>query len=131
MFFMYQILKDLIFRLRKLLIIYDDLVFHAPTEEIKKIVFANRNTVLSSSEVISKIYKNTFGKNIENLEQEKENIRESPDFFVAARSAFHEEIMIIEMLKNLYLQTDTFDKNANFSCLIEHQINAINLLYLL
>lgn len=128
---MYQALKNLIMKLTELLMVYEYIAQNAPTAEGEELISLNIKTVEDSSEAIAKIFKNIFGKNIEDIKERTDIVQVFTDFLTAVRYAFNIETQIMQMLKNLYLKTDSSDKNANFSSIIEHQINALKLLALL
>jgi hypothetical protein len=128
---MYQAVRNLIMKSKKLLVVYNYLTQNASTEEAKMLIALNKTTVNDSIETLERIYKNTFGKDFNDSEEVAEVVPEHVDFPTAAHCAFLDETQAIQMLKNLYLKTDSCDKNASFNAMIEQQINALRLISLL
>ncbi|MDD2212137.1 MAG: hypothetical protein PHS83_03735 [Clostridia bacterium] len=128
---MYQALRNLMMELNELLIVYGYMIQNAPTEEARRLIELNRRTVMNTKEALVKMHKEMFGKDFTDLEEAAEEVPVFTDFRAAARYAFIEETQVIQMLKNLYLRTDSCNHNSHFNCLIEHEINAMRLLYLL
>ncbi|HHY06421.1 MAG TPA: hypothetical protein GX532_05525 [Clostridia bacterium] len=128
---MYQALRNLMMELNELLVVYGYMIQNAPTEEARRLVELNRRTVMNTKAALEKMHKDIFGKDLTDLEEAVEEVPVFTDFRTAARYAIIEETQVIHLLKNLYLRTDSCNHNDHFNSLIEHQINAIRLLYLL
>ncbi|MGI6144510.1 MAG: hypothetical protein GX092_04340 [Clostridia bacterium] len=127
---MYQAIRSLMIKAKNLLIVYNYLIQNASTEEALMLLDLNKKTINNSIETLARIYKNTFGKDFNDSEEVAEVIPEPVDFPSAVHCAFIEETQIIQMLKNLYLKTDSNDKNTCFNAMIEQQINALRVIYL-
>jgi hypothetical protein len=128
---LYNSLRNLMMELNELLIVYGYMVQNAPTEEARRLVELNRKTVMNTKDALGKMHKDTFGEDLSMLAEIAEEVPVFPDFRTATRYALLEETQVIQMLKNHYLATETCHHNTIFNSLVEHQVNAMRLLYLL
>lgn len=128
---LYHALRNLMMELNELLIVYGYMIQNAPTEEARRLIELNRKAVMNTKDALGKMHKDTFGEDLSTLAEIAEEVPAFPDFRTAARYALLEETQVIQMLKNHYLATETCHHNTIFNCLVEHQVNAMRLLYLL
>lgn len=128
---MYNSLRNLMMELNELLIVYGYMIQNAPTEEARRLSELNRKTVLSTKELLGKMYESTFSENLAAMSEVAEEVPVFPNFRAAAQYAFIEESQVIQMLKNIHMAADNCNHEAIFGQLIEHIVNAMRLLYLL
>lgn len=125
------LLKTTISELMEVQVVYGYMLQNAPTEEARRIVETNRKTVANSLKIAEELYEDVTGDKVPPLNEYMEDIPVFPDFVAAARYAFMEECQLIRLVKQLYLMSDSCTRDTIFSILIEHQLNAMRLLYLI
>lgn len=116
--------------LRELQVAYGYMMQNAPTEEARRIVAMNQLTVKNSLEKLGAVYLEAAGEAM----GPEEALVEVPifgTFMEAARYAFMSELQVINMLKNLHMTIDMCYRMMLMGLLIDHQLNAMRLLYLI
>jgi hypothetical protein len=124
-------IHQLIMELNELVVVYGYMIQNAPTEEARRLIELNRKTVMNTRTGLLKLHKDLLGEELTDLGEAMEEVPVFPDFRNAAQYAFIEESQIVQMLKNLYLAIESCHHNTVFNYLIEHEVNAMRLLYLL
>lgn len=126
-----NLLMEAYIELMQVSVAYRYMVQNAPTEEARRLVEMNLMTAQSTLEKVDILYSEIVGEKIPNTGQYAENIPIFADFMQAARYAFMKETHLIAKVKELYLSVDSCYKDALFGVLVEHQLNAMRLLYLM
>ncbi len=125
-------LTTIVGELMELNIVYGYMIQNAPTEEARRMVEMNRMTVHHTMEQMKKLYMEMGGKAIPPLHEEAlEEPHQFTNFLDAARYAFKEELQLINWFKELYLIADTCYRDTFFAAMVNHEINAMRLLYLI
>lgn len=124
-------IKNIIMELMELEIVYGYMINNAPTEEARRMVQMNLRTVMHTKENLSEIYEDMTCQPLPSMGEAAEEVPIFTNFVDAARYAFKEETQVIHMLKELYVMCDCCYHINTFSCIIEHQLNAMRLLYLI
>lgn len=124
-------IHQLVMELNELLVVYGYMIQNAPTEEARRLVELNRKTVMNTKESLFKLHRDLLGEDLTDLGEAMEEVPVFPDFRTAAQYAFIEETQVIQILKNLYLAIESCHHNTVFGFLVEHELNAMRLLYLL
>ncbi len=122
--------KYLLKELMELEVVYGYMLLNAPTEEARRMTELNLITVRNTKDILTKMYNDLTGNSLPLLGEILEEVPVFADFMEAARYAFKEELQVIHLLKELYLATETCHHNSIFGCIVEHQSNAMRLLYL-
>ncbi|MDD2402109.1 MAG: hypothetical protein PHI90_07110 [Clostridia bacterium] len=127
----YNSIKSIIMELNELLVVYGYMIQNAPTEEARRMSELNKKTVITTKIFLETMYCKIFGEAIPDLGEAAKDVPVFADFRAAAQYACKEETEVISRLKNLYLKTESCYHDTIFSCLVEHQLNAMRMLYLL
>lgn len=127
-----QTIKKLIMNLRQLQITYGYLIQNAPTEEARRFMELNLMTVNHCLEKLTALYYEMTGESMPpNFTEVIEDVPIFVSFVDAARYAFRVELHVIHLMNGLYMDVDECYRQAVQNCLVEHQINAMRLLYLI
>lgn len=129
---MHHTIKNLAMTLKELVVVYGYMIQNAPTEEARRMIEMNLMTVRNTLEKLEALYYEMSGEMLPPYYGEA--AQEVPvfiNFVDAARYAFKAETQVIRMLKDLYLGIEECYRDTIFSCIIEHQLNAMRLLYLI
>ena len=110
-------------------VVYSYMLQNAPTEEARRLVEMNFNTTRNTIEALETLYKTIAGDIIPPCQYAK-NVPVFTDFMEAARYAFMTETQLIRKTKDLYCMIDPCYQCAIFGVIVEHQLNAMRLLYL-
>lgn len=127
-----QTIKNLVMQLKELLVVYGYMIQNAPTEEARRIVEINLMTVRTCLEKPEELYYNMTGETLPPYYGEAaEAVPVFTNFVEAGRYAFRQETQVVRMFKDLYLSADSCYHDAIFNCMVEHQLNAMRMLYLI
>lgn len=127
---MANLVKKLLGELMELEIVYGYMIQNAPTEEARRITEMNLRTVRMTKELLEEMYRAITGEMFTPIGEAIEVVPVFATFMEAARYAFIEETQVIRGLKELYLTADECHRDHLFSQMVEHQLNAMRLLYL-
>ncbi len=122
--------KYLLKELMELEVVYGYMLLNAPTEEARRMTELNLMTVRNTKDILTKMYNDLTGDSLPLMGEILEEIPVFAEFMEAARYAFKEELQVIHLLKELYLATESCHHHSIFGCIVEHQSNAMRLLYL-
>ena len=127
---MANLVKKVLGELMELELVYGYMLQNAPTEEARRVVEMNLRTVRMTKEVLQALYCALTGEMYTPLGEAMEEVPVFATFMEAARYAFIEETQVIRGLKELYLMAETCHRDQLFSQMVEHQLNAMRLLFL-
>jgi|GEM_PF-1203526 len=122
--------KTMLNELKELTIVYGYMLQNAPTEESRRIVELNLQTVRMTKETLMDIYRVLSGETYAPIADPILELPVFTTFMEAARYAFFKETQLIRRVKDLYLMTDHCYRDQLFNIIVEHQLNAMRLLYL-
>ncbi|PKM86001.1 MAG: hypothetical protein CVU87_13465 [Firmicutes bacterium HGW-Firmicutes-12] len=127
-----QTIKSLVMELKELVIVYGYMIQNAPTEEARRLVEMNLMTVRNCLEKLEALYYEITGEMLPPYYGEaSEEVPVFVNFVDAARYAFKEETQVIRMMKDLHMGVDECYHSIIFGCIVEHQLNAMRMLYLI
>jgi len=128
---MQNTVKSLVMELAELVLVYGYMHQNAPTEDARRMVEMNLLAVKNTLARLEDLYFEMEGVKMPPYGEAAEEVPVFTNFIDAARYAFKEETQVIRLLKDMYLAAVTCYRDPIFNCLIEHQLNAMRLLYLI
>ncbi|MCR4441288.1 MAG: hypothetical protein QHH10_03630 [Peptococcaceae bacterium] len=128
---MHNTVKSLVMELTELEVVYGYMKQNAPTEDARRMVDMNLLTVKNTLSRLEDLYYEMEGSMMPPYGEAAEVVPVFVNFIDAARYAFKEETQVIHLLKDMYLAASTCYRDPIFNCLVEHELNAMRLLYLI
>lgn len=127
-----QMIKKLVMNLKQLQIVYGYMILNAPTEEARRFIELNLMTVNHCLEKLTALYYEMAGEAMPpNFTEVIEEVPIFINFVDAARYAFKVELHVIHLLNGLYMDVDECYRSSVQHCMVEHELNAMRLLYLI
>lgn len=124
-------IRGLLIELMELEVVYGYMIQNAPTEEARRIVELNRMTVTKTMTKLTELYYEMNGEIMPPLGEVIEEVPEFADFVAAGNYAFKEETQVIHLLKELHNAIEPCYHMVVFDRIVEHQLNAMRILYLI
>lgn len=127
-----QTIRSLVMDLRTLQIVYGYMIQNAPTEEARRFVELNMMTVNHCLEKLEALYYEITGEMMPpNFTEVIEDVPIFVNFVDAARYAFRTELHVIHLMNGLHMDVEECYRHTVHHCMVEHELNAMRLLYLI